>query len=290
MKLIKILCTIFLFSMFMGLSSCKKTDIDTFRDQVSDGRPILSPVNEPVAEQTTEPATASTPTATPSELMPLSQENSTINYVKLVENFVLLYNEDQEELAIYNEINDTTHTVCDDGLRFTIPQIAPSKTSIAFIYPFEFEELGYVYVYNVIHNTKNKFDLPAFFYSEELENIKSTVSHDFYMSYLDKTPHELIWLNDSILLVKMGNLSGTIGHFSEVFYLNVETGKFGKLITISDSFDYIEKMDLKDNKLEIIVIKYSDNLMPPISSKIFELEYQIINELINKSESIELDY
>jgi len=202
---------------------------------------------------------------------------------ELFDSFTLLSNEDETELILYNSANDETFVITSDWGRFTEPQISPDKTKIAFVHPFEFEELGYVNIYHIKSKKKQEVDFAFLAYGENGGNKDD--ENDYYIK---KSPHELIWLDNSSLLVNMTNLYGTMGYGSEIFYFDIGTDNCRKVISIDDSLDNVEKIHLKNNSLEITAVKYDDNAMEIVLRKVFEVDPQTVYELFSMGETLEL--
>ena len=192
------------------------------------------------------------------------------------EEFMLISNGEQTQLTIQYKESGDAFVITDERCRFTDPQISPNKENIAFIYPFEFEDLGYVYVYNVNSNEKREINLVSLFYGTN--------------DYIDKTPRELVWLNDSLLLVNIGNLYGAKGYFSEIFYFDIENNNFGKLLTTPD---FIEKINTRNNLLEIVLIREDDIIKDVERNEVMiatiAIDCSKIYQLINDGEILDLD-
>jgi|GEM_PF-5491073 len=192
------------------------------------------------------------------------------------EEFILIINEKQNKLEIQNKESGNSFVINDESGRFSNPQISPNKENIAFIYPFEFEELGYVYIYNVNSNEKREVNLISLLYGTD--------------DYVDKTPFELVWLNEALLLVKLGHGHGTIGYSNEIFYFNIENNDSGKLLT---TCDFIEKINISNNMLEIILIREDDVIKDVERNEAARattvIDCSEIYQLINNGEILELE-
>lgn len=123
--------------------------------------------------------------------------------------YVIFYN-DSTDLSIIKTDGESRQTIFADDF-CSEPVIAPDKNKAVFLYPYDFELLSDIMLFDAA--TESIAALP------ELDDLA-----------FQHTPMQLVWLNDEILLVIVGYGYGTITRGGDVYYYNFATGANAKIL------------------------------------------------------------
>ncbi len=145
---------------------------------------------------------------------------------------------DNKNFVVENEFG--YDVLAEDGTKISIYalDVSPSNNKVAYISPFEFEERGEVYVFdlNTKQNTKIDFDVDK-----------------------DYTPKYVSWFDDENLIIIEMFATGTITMGGDVFIYNLKTGTQKKILASKSEFVTISEAKVYGDKLLITVSEYLDN-------------------------------
>lgn len=178
---------------------------------------------------------------------------------QLVDGSTLIVRSDKFEkiLSISLQSQDGEKMICEKDP--SIPAISPDKSKVAYIDVFAWEEIGNVYIYDVLEG-KSEMVIE--------QNI------DFEKEY---TPKKLVWMDDERLLVVIGYAYGTASVGGDLYVYDIREEKLSLVISPED---YNEIKDVRLNKNEIILeyAEFSGDMT----------EYTTKNVLYSKEDILEL--
>lgn len=133
------------------------------------------------------------------------------------------------------------------------PEISPDTTKMAFISPLEMEVYGEVWLY-----TAKSGERKLMITREQLGK--------------EESPKQLLWYDDSHLLVINGNAEGTISSNRHLLLYDLENNQLNSLMQVDKNQD-IRKMSLQESKVILEVATYNDDFSE--DEKVEIIEYEI---------------
>ncbi|MBU5677791.1 DUF4652 domain-containing protein [Alkaliphilus sp. MSJ-5] len=138
----------------------------------------------------------------------------------------------------------------------SMPIISPNKDKFAYISPFEWEQLGSLYLYNT---TTSSSDLL-------IEPSESNI------------PKDAIWINNEYLLVIIGHAYGTVSTGGNLYLLNTTTREITLFRECSEEQQFT-KIDLINDYLNVTVITYQDDIFNEYTESSFTIS---IDDILKK--------
>lgn len=133
--------------------------------------------------------------------------------LELAGGYVIYYN-DSTDLSITKTDGENQQTVFTDDFCST-PVVSPNKGKAVFLYPYDFELLSDIMLFDAATGTVTTLPEP-----DDLA--------------LQHTPMRLTWLNDEVMLVIVGYGYGTITRGGDVYYYDLKAGANAKILDATD--------------------------------------------------------
>lgn len=130
---------------------------------------------------------------------------------ELERNYGMSY-DDLSQLYIGHTVNGDTQTVFSDDF-CSEPAVSPDKTKAAFLYPYDFEAISDLMLFDTANGELTLL---------ELDDIP-----------FQHTPMRITWLNDHILLVVVGYGYGTITWGGNLYYYDLNSGANARLTNVN---------------------------------------------------------
>lgn len=143
---------------------------------------------------------------------------------------------DPKERKIYHEFKNLTKKIIDEN-HPSEPVISPDNNFAVYISPFEWEEIGSIYLLDLENISKEKI------YEPKSNNLN---------------PKYLTWINNEKLAVVLGYAYGTIAAGGNVFSLDISTRELTQLTHFPNEIQ-INSISMENNTLNLSGIKYTDS-------------------------------
>lgn len=143
---------------------------------------------------------------------------------------------DPKERKIYHESKNLTKKII-DGNHPSEPVISPNNNFTVYISPFEWEEMGSIYLLDLENMSKEKI------YEPKDNNLN---------------PKYLTWINNEKLAVVLGYAYGTVAVGGNVFSLDISTKELTQLTHFPNEIQ-ITSISMENNILNLSGIKYTDS-------------------------------
>ncbi|MGM0419457.1 MAG: DUF4652 domain-containing protein [Bacillota bacterium] len=168
-----------------------------------------------------------------------------------------------EEMIEYREeqylkINTPTEELTLSENNPSLPAISPDRTALIYIAPFEWEQPGSIYVYNLQNKEHKKVLGPA--------NLAE-----------DMSPKGVWWYDNNHLLVIVGYAYGTVSVGGDLYLLDLGTADLEQVIELADTEEIIS-LEIKEDSILLQVARFDDQY----------IDYEIIERSLAQDKVEEL--
>lgn len=170
----------------------------------------------------------------------LYKGSETVTIIPLTGNKSVQYIEDNWNRYIILKSGQDIKIISRSGASF--PEVDPAKTRIAYIYPYFWETIGDVFIYDV-----SKDQYLVIIKGNELKN--------------QHTPKKIKWLNDRYLLTIIGLAYGTVSKGGSLYIYDTMNNQLHFAVEPESMTEFVDITSVDDKKVVLETHRWTDEMM-----------------------------